>query len=1418
MPEQGKGYLFEVSWEVCNKVGGIYTVITSKMRQTIAEYGENYFLLGPDLKTNIDFEETEEDCWTRIRETTAMKDIACRFGRWKIPGEPKVILVSAGKKYNKDQLLYTLWEEHGVDSIAGGWDYIEPVMFSYACGEVIETVYNILIRPQEEPAVAHFHEWMCGAGLLYLKEKTPEIATVFTTHATILGRSLAGSGMDIYSGMDRISPQREASAHNITAKYSMEAASARNADCFTTVSEITATEVLNFLGRQPDVITPNGLDIENIPDLSENRTPALKAREKLLEGASRFLRKDFPKQTKIMIISGRYEFHNKGVDVFLDALARLEKDLDENEPILVFFAMVAGHTDLNPRLQSDLAKTDAAGVPIATHRLNYEASDPILQTCNRVGFRNAPQNKVFVIFIPAYLDGYDGLINISYYEALSGCDLGVFPSYYEPWGYTPLESAAYAVPTVTTDQAGFGVWVKQNIGETTGVILLNRKGRSTPEIEENLYFVLHQFMSQGDKKLREQRKNARYVAEQASWDQFSRFYLEAYDKAIDKARERSLKITAKEAVTEEKYTYAGGVSTLPHFRNFTAVAHLPKKIRRLRELAYNIWWAWNPRVFDLFAPLDPKMWNEMANNPVKMLEMISPEKLEEAAESSFYMGRYREIFRHYDQYMEDKSVHKRIQSAPEIKTTHPIAYFSTEYGLHETLPIYSGGLGTLSGDHMKTASDLNIPLVGVGLLYKNGYFRQVIDQNGIQLAEYPENDLTNMPIKQIQDDLGNEVQISLDLPGRTLYANIWEIKVGRVSLYLLNTDIPRNTAQDRRITDRLYAAEQRTRIEQEILLGMGGVKLLRKLGYKPRVYHINEGHSAFLLLERISTLMMEEGLSFVEAAEVVRGSSIFTTHTPVEAGNERFSKELMEHYFSGYVRKTGISWSQFWELGRKDLGDDKPFFMTILALKLTHMSNAVSAIHGQISRHMWKDVWKGFHDTDIPIGHVTNGVHTMTYIAPRMRELLDNFLGLDWDRNLTDTDRWRKVEDIPDSLLWRTRYEVKQRSINFLRDQISRQYAEYGFSKTWQEEIFSRINPAALMIGFARRFAPYKRADMLFSDLDRLDRILNHKTRPVHIVFSGKAHPNDDMGKSLVKKVIDICRDERFRGKIFFIEDYSIRVARHMVQGVDLWLNTPRRPYEASGTSGQKVTANGVLNLSIADGWWPEGYNGSNGWTIGPLVTDYAEEVPNADEEDCQSLYNLLENVIIPMFYDRDMSGLPVKWIETIKHAMMTLTPKFNTERMLIDYFNTMYLPTAKRAKELTQDSYALAKELALWKSTLPMRFASLRMIDFAVEGFHGDMIHVDEPLSLTVHVDAGKMNPEEIFVEMIIGKKGKDGLLSDMACVPLALQSGSEPNLLTFFVEYTVRSNGPYSYGVRVMPYHPRLSSKVEPGLVFWG
>ena len=1419
MTQTGDLCLFEVSWEVCNKVGGIYTVITSKIPEATKSYGENYILLGPDLKTNPDFEETDEECWNRIREGVAIKEIPCRFGRWKVPGEPKAILVSHGKKYNQDQLLFRIWEDFGVDSIAGGWDYIEPVMFSYAASEVIETIYNIHVKPLGMKAVVQFHEWMTGAGLLGLKKRVPEIGTVFTTHATILGRTLAGSGTDIYTTMDHISPQREASAHNITAKCSMETASAREADCFTTVSDITAREAKNFLGRAPDLITPNGLDIENIPDLAADRSPALRSRNELLAAACRLLYRDLTDDTRIMAISGRGEFHNKGIDLFLEALARLNADTGSNQTVIAFLFVLSGYTDLIPCLKTD-AKPDPANPPISTHRLQNEASDPIIRACERLGLKNFPQNRVQVIFVPAYLNGHDGFINMPYYEAIAGCDLGVFPSYYEPWGYTPLESAAYAVPTLTTDQAGFGIWAQQQnvAGDCSGIILLKHLGQPEAVMTENLHALFQNYLSLSEDARQCMRANARAIAVRANWQDFFRYYEEAYDRALAVAGARAEKLATGDLKAELRHTYTGMVSVQPHFRTFTAVANLPKKISRLRELAHNLWWSWNPDARELFSALDPKLWEQMGNNPVRMLETVSAERLREASENATYMNRYNQIFRHFDDYMNDRTPSPSIGPLNGIKWSQPVAYFSTEYGLHDCLPIYSGGLGTLSGDHLKTASDLNIPLTGIGLLYKNGFFKQVIDRNGAQLAEYPENDFSRMPLQIVQDDRGNAVQISLDLPGRTLFANIWEVRVGRVSLYLLDTDVPRNTPQDRKITERLYSAEPRTRIEQEILLGMGGVRVLKKLGIRPRVYHINEGHSAFLLFERIGVLMTEEGLSFDEASEIVRGSTVFTTHTPVEAGNERFSRELIEHYFTYFVKRTGISWSQFWELGRKESGEGKPFFMTILALKMAYRSNAVSRLHGEVSRRMWREVWKGFDESDIPIGHVTNGAHVLSYIAPRMKGLLDTYLGMDWDRHISDRERWERINDIPDTVLWRTRYELRQKLTDFLREDISRNWMKYGYSKNWKEELFTKINPAGLIIGFARRFAPYKRADLILSDLDRLDRILNHPTRPAQIVFAGKAHPNDEMGKDLLRKIITTTRDERFRGKIFFVEGYDIRIARHLVKGVDVWLNNPRRPLEASGTSGEKVVANGVLNLSISDGWWVEGFDGTNGWTIGPVIHGYAEETGNADEEDGQSLYALLENSVIPLFYDHEMSGLPEKWIAMIKRSMQTLIPRFNTERMLIEYYRYLYLPTARREHELYSDSFRMARELADWKRKLPMRFSSLRLLDVSIEGIHGDTILVERPLTVTVRIDPGKLEPEEVLAELVIGRKGGSGFADPPDCIPLKITHREASGALTFSVSYTVRQNGAYAYGMRALPHHPHLAAKQETGLVAWG
>lgn len=1410
-------YLFEVSWEVCNKIGGIYTVISSKAREVQRVFGERYILLGPDLKMNMDFEETDEPCWTKVRASTAIKGLSCRFGRWRIAGEPKVILVSPGKKYSSDQLLYHLWERFGVDSIAGGPDYVEAVLFSYACGEVIETYYNLHLRDQGIPVIAHFHEWLSGAGLLYLKEHLPEIATVFTTHATILGRAMAGAGVDIYAIMENINPQREASIYNVSAKYSMETVTTRETDCFTTVSESTAVETRNFLGRIPDVITPNGLDAEGIPDLVEDRGPAIAARSRLLSSAGIFLRRELSPDTRITIISGRYEFRNKGMDIFLEALGQLEHSSSTGAPLLALMFIIGSHLDLIPALRSEPASLEGQPIPIATHRLENESFDPILLTCNRLGLVNQPQNKVNVIFCPAYLNGHDGLFNLSYYEALAGCDLGVFPSYYEPWGYTPHEAAAHAVPTVTTDQAGFGLWVEAEFGTTKGIIILRRRARQLEAIAQDMFTQFQDFLSWGPDELMERRREARKVALKANWKEFIKFYLESFSRALTQVEKRKEKILEMR-VTADINVFAGVASTRPHFRSFMAVARLPEKIERLRELAYNLWWSWHPRALDLFASLNLRLWNEIGNNPVRMLESVSSEALQEASENETYMVLYSQVLRWFDEYMAGQGLKKKYPYCDDIKSNAPIAYLSTEYGLHECIPIYSGGLGTLSGDHLKTASDMGIPLVGVGLLYKNGYFYQVIDEDGRQQELYPENDFSVMPVRCIRDDRGDEAQISIDLPGRVLFANIWEVKVGRVTLYLLNTDVPSNTPQDRAITARLYCADRKVRLEQEILLGIGGARLLKKLGIKPSVFHINEGHSVFLLLERIESMMLEEGLTYPEAVEVVKSSSVFTSHTPVEAGNEHFSRDLMEHYFGGFVKRIGLSWDQFWELGRHEGGDEKNFYLNILALKLTHRSNAVSMVHGQLSRRMWHNVWKGLDETDIPILHITNGAHYLSYLAPRMKSLLDAYLGIEWEKNILSKERWARVQDIPDTMFWRVRGELKQELLDLLREQIAQKWAFYRNEQIRREQIFARLNSSAMMIGFARRFAPYKRAYLILSDLDRLDRILNNPIHPVQLVFAGKAHPNDSLGKEILEKVTAVCRDERFLGRVFFLENYDIRMARHLVQGVDVWLNTPRRPLEASGTSGEKAVVNGVLHASVSDGWWVEGYDGSNGWCIGPIRKGYVEETGDPDEEDAQSLYDLLENIIVPLYYDREFTGVPAKWITMVRHAIQSLSPVYNTERMLLEYLRMMYEPAAQRGRKMTESAFALARQLADWKAKVAMRFSSLKLEEVVIHGVQGDTIPVGQPLTVTARISPGRMKPEEIYPELIIGERGPNGFAGSPERAPLTLIEERADGVLTYSVSYTIKGNGPYQYGVRVMPFHPQLDSIFESGLILWG
>ena len=1406
--------LFEVSWEVCNKVGGIYAVVSSKILEALAAFGENYFLLGPDLGNNPDFEETDEPCWQELRQETDRRNLSCRFGRWNIPGRPKVILVGYRDRYDQSQLLFSLWNRYGVDSISGGWDYVEPVMFSTACGEVIEAACKALHIPADGPALAHFHEWMCGGGLLYLKTNAPYVGTVFTTHATMLGRSMAGSGFDIYKQMHQINPKHEAGAYNITAKCSMETASAREADCFTTVSRITADEAGVFLGRTPDVLTLNGLDLRVIPDYSRDRSLAAASRQRLLEAAGRLLRRRLPEDTRIFLVSGRYEYHNKGIDVFLDALGMVNTALSQSQSnVLALCAVMGGHSGVN----ADAVSGDPAKLPgqggfwISSHHVYNQPNDPILNACQRLGLDNRPENHVQVIFDPALLDGKDGFLNMRYEEVLAACDLGVFPSWYEPWGYTPQESAAHAVPTVTTDLSGFGMWVRSSQRDKNGVTIICRRQTSYDETAASLRDVLLQYASLPEEQMQEHRHMVRHVAEGCSWEQFFPYYVQAYGLALDKARQRSSQPAG--GSTTLTRVLAATMSTTPNLHSFTALTSLPPAIGRLRELAHNLWWSWHPECHYLFSALNEEEWERSNHNPIATLEKATRARLIIVAHEQSYLRLYNQTMAPFDAYMAAAP-----QSFGPLTPQQPLAYFSTEYGLSECLPIYSGGLGVLSGDHLKSASDLNIPLVAVGLLYKNGYFRQIIDKNGDQTPVYPENDFATLPIEQVKDQDGKPREIYLQMPGRRLHVQIWLVRVGRINLYLLDTNLPSNTAEDRKITARLYEADRDIRLRQEILLGRGGVSMLRALDIRPAAYHMNEGHSAFLIFERIRLLMQENGLSFEEAGEVVRGSTLFTTHTPVDAGNERFSLESMEAYFKPYIQTVGISWQTLVNMGRFEGSERNVFEMTVLALKYSMKANGVSALHGVVSRHMWQEGWQGVPVAEIPIFSVTNGIHVPSYAGPAMRPLLQKHLGEAWQELTPDAPKWTRIADIPDADLWTARQTQKKHLLEAIRSSLPEFFKKFAIPYEKQQEMTSRLTPETLVIGFARRFAPYKRATLLFADVDRLARILEKSGQPVIFVFAGKAHPADGQGIGLIRELFQHMLSPRFFGKIFFIEDYSLAVSHLMVQGCDVWLNNPRRPYEACGTSGQKVAVNGGLNLSVADGWWCEGYNGTNGWTIGPLVAKGSLGPEQSDYDDAASLYSLLEDKVIPLYFERDADNRPHNWLLRVRKAMQTLIAQYSSHRMLRDYLSDYYIPAATSHQELRSNHYALARHLSQWKQDVNARFGSVQMDTIRIEGIKEDSLLDGQSLHVAVTVHPGSMKLDELLVQLVAGPGDGSTFTETPDVVEMQPENEGVDGTMTFVCTYTPSRSGIHVYGVRVMPCTEGLSSPLETRLVLWG
>ncbi len=838
---------------------------------------------------------------------------------------------------------------------------------------------------------------------------------------------------------------------------------------------------------------------------------------------------------------------------------------------------------------------------------------------------------------------------------------------------------------------------------------------------------------------------------------------------------------------------------------------LPARLHRLHDLALNLWWSWSPSAQNMFEATAPDLWEKTNHNPVKLLRAISTERIQELADDHTFLASYDSVITDFDAYMLEESTW--YSRSHNDRSKESIAYFSAEFGLHESLPIYSGGLGILAGDHCKSASDLGLPFVGVGFLYPQGYFIQHITEEGDQQAIYNKLDFAEAPAVPALDPNGNEVMISVQLPGRNIYAKVWRIQVGRIPIFLLDTDVSQNAPKDRELAARLYGGNQEMRVAQEVVLGIGGVRALSALGISPTVFHMNEGHAAFLSLERVRQLVQEQHLSFYQAQQVVASSSVFTTHTPVPAGNDAFPFELMDKFFASFWGQIGLDRAGFMNLAKWNTPWGERFSMTVLAIRFAAYVNGVSALHGEIARKMWAKLWPETPYEEVPISHITNGVHTDTWLAAELAMLYDEYLGREnWHEEPDIPATWEAIIDIPDDVLWNTHQKLRNKALDFLRERVARQRRRNGESPSRVAAAYDLFAPNALTIGFARRFATYKRAMLIFQDIERIQQLLNNPTQPVQIIFSGKAHPADEPGKGLIKQVHQLAQTPEFEGKIIFIEDYDMNVARYLVQGVDLWLNTPRRPNEASGTSGQKAALNGNPNFSILDGWWAEGYNGKTGWPIGEEYDYKSTQVQ--DEADALSLYYQLESGIIPTFFERDDQGIPHGWVAMMKESIRVCAPQFSMSRQVKDYTNALYLPAAATGSRMIEANYENARTLASWKDRIYLSWPQVRITSIRPPI---ERVDIGYQLELDAQVFLGSLSPDDVTVEAVWGRTSGDNELQTVDSILLVKTESIPGGLLRYTGTLQFENSGRFSYGIRVIPTHPLLRNKHELGSSKW-
>lgn len=1394
-------YIFEVSWEVCNKVGGIHTVISTKSLALSERCGDLIFI-GPDTYgTNENSEFIEEPAlFAEWKQYAASNGLRVRTGRWNICGSPKVILISFTDFINeKDRIFADFWEDYKLDSLSGQWDYIEPALFGYTAGKVIESFCDFNLSAADT-ILAQFHEWMTGTGILYLKKNAPHIATAFTTHATAIGRSIAGNGLPLYKDLTNYNGENMARQFNIVSKHSLEKISALNADVFTTVSEITQAECTQLLTKPADVVTPNGFEDNFIPKAEEAEKIRRTAREKMIAVAEKLTSYKFKEEPLIIATSGRYEYTNKGYNIFVDTLDKLNRNANVNREILAYI-LVPGNNygpqkSLIAALNGENANIENRNL---THGLHDAEYDPILNQLKRLGLTNEASNKVKVVFVPSYLNGDDGVFNMKYYDVLQGIDLTAFVSYYEPWGYTPLESIAFGIPTITTSLSGFGMWSKQNIDKCDNcVTVIDRNEDNNEEVASKLAEKMAFFAGLDAASRKQISEAATAASKKALWNSLVEKYMEAYAIAKGKIAERTDAITRRMQQTKIERTIMPK-ETSPIWRQAEIKSGIPKKFEGLTELANNLWWTWNYEASAMFKRIDVDLWREKRYNPRVFLEEVSIDRMKELENDNEFCQLYNRVYGNFKKYME----------AAKDKKAPQIAYFSMEYGLHDNLKIFSGGLGILAGDYLKEASDTNTNMIGIGLLYRYGYFKQTITLEGKQQANYIAQDFNKIPVVPTLDEEGNQKRIVVRFPGRNVYVKIWRANVGRIPLYLLDTDDIDNQDQDKLITSRLYGGDWEFRFKQEMILGIGGTRVLKALGLKPDIYHCNEGHAAFIGFERLNDLISARNLKFDEALEIVRASTLFTTHTPVPAGHDAFEENMLRTYMSHYPDRLKITWDKMMSLGR--LNPNDKFSMSYLAANISQEVNGVSWLHGIVSQKMFAPLWNGYFPEENHVGYVTNGVHYQTWTSKTWQKLHETTFGEGFLSDMSNPKYWEKINNVDDADIWDIRKLQRTRLINYVKNRVRENWIRSYESPSNMVTVLEKLDEKVLTIGFARRFATYKRGDLLFRNPERLAAILNNPKMPVQILFAGKAHPNDGAGQDLIKRIVEFSKRPEFLGKILFIEDYDIGLAKKLVQGVDIWMNTPTRPLEASGTSGMKAVMNGALHFSVLDGWWVEGYREGAGWAL-PQERVY-ENQDFQNELDTQTIYNMLENEIVPMFYDCSDDGIPHRWVKCIKKSIAEIVPMFTTKRMIDDYKDRFYGKLYKRSTELAENDYAKVFEIVNWKekAARAWNFIEVLKIDFHTTEFENPQDAYGE-----ITLNLNRLSPNDIEIEAIAVSKKQDGSIVIDETMPFKLKE-CNGKIAVFRIEGAPHKTGIYNYAIRAYAKNDLLPYKQDSKLIMW-